>query len=37
VEFAPNSGDFLDFRTENGAVTAISFEQMVFKKSPGQG
>jgi len=37
VEFAPNSGDFLDFRTENGAVTAISFEQMVFKKSPGEG
>ncbi|MDQ0008178.1 CubicO group peptidase (beta-lactamase class C family) [Luteibacter jiangsuensis] len=37
VAFAPNSGDFLDFRTENGVVTAISFERMVFRKSPGEG
>lgn len=37
VEFAPNSGDFLDFRTENGAVTGISFERMVFRKSPAEG
>ncbi len=37
VEFAPNSGDFLEFRTANGSVTAISFGQMVFRKSSGEG
>lgn len=32
VEFAPNSGEFLAFKVENGGVAAISFEGMVFKK-----
>lgn len=32
VEFAPNSGEYLAFKLENGEVEAISFEGMAFKK-----
>jgi hypothetical protein len=32
VEFAPNSGELLAFKVEQGGVAAISFEGMVFKK-----
>jgi CubicO group peptidase (beta-lactamase class C family) len=34
VEFAPNSGEFLDFTVQDGRVASIAFDGMVFGK-PG--
>lgn len=33
VEFAPNAGNFLDFKIRNGEATSLSFDRMVFEKA----